>query len=145
VPMTVGVAVGTDAYAEPLNDFINFAALKSSTLDIQLPAAAGGALVKSTLNPQAANGAIYEGVIVGVVGKGHVIKPVSATWPDKDGSFQIVLPSSARGVTVKLYEQQRQFFSTSVAAPGGDVDLTVYPSAPAPEAPQGVATLKLPS
>jgi alcohol dehydrogenase (cytochrome c) len=145
VPMTVGVAVGTDSYQQPLNEFINFAALKSSTLDIQLPAAAGGALVKSTLNPASVSGAIYEGIVVGVVGKGRVIKPVSATWPDKDGNFQLVLPSSARGLTVKLYEEQRQFFSTSTASPGGPVDLTVYPSAPATDAPQGVATLKLPS
>src|SRR5207237_10076822 len=70
VPMTVGVAVGNDSYQEPLNEFVTFAALKSSTLDVQLPAAAGTALVKSTLSPQAAAGAIYEGIIVGVVGKG---------------------------------------------------------------------------
>ncbi len=74
-----------------------------------------------------------------------MIKPVSATWPTAAGRFQLVLPSSARGVTVKLYEEQRQFFSTSVAAPGGKVDLSVYPNAPATDAPQGVATLKLPS
>jgi alcohol dehydrogenase (cytochrome c) len=144
VPMTVGVAVGTDSYQEPLNDFINFAALKSATLDIQLPAAAGAPLVKSTLSPQSMPGAIYEGIVVGVVGQGHVIKPVSATWPDANGNFQLVLPSSARGVTVKLYEEQRQFFSTSTAAPGGPVDLSVYPKAPATQAPQGLATLKLP-
>src|SRR5437762_9303849 len=60
VPMTVGVAVGKDAYAEPLVDFVNFAELKSASLDIQLPAAAGGALLKSTLRPQAIDGAIYQ-------------------------------------------------------------------------------------
>ena len=32
VPMTVGVAVGSDSYAEPLNDFVDFAKLKSATL-----------------------------------------------------------------------------------------------------------------
>ena len=56
VPMTVEVAVGTDAYSEPLNDFVNFAELQSATLDIQLPAAAGAPLVKSSLNPQAIPG-----------------------------------------------------------------------------------------
>jgi len=145
VPMTVGVAVGATAYAEPIVDFINFAELQSATLNIQLPASPSTTLVKTTLNPQAVPGAIYEGIVVGVVGNGHVIKPVSATWPSATGKFQIVLPSSARGATVKLYEEQRQFFSTSVAAPGGPVDLTVYPAAPATDAPQGIATLKLPS
>ena len=96
VPMTVGVAVGPDAYAEPLTDFINFPELQSANLDIQLPAPAGGTLVKSTLNPQALPGAIYQGLLVGVVGKGRPIKPVSATWPDAKGRFELVLPSSAR-------------------------------------------------
>jgi len=145
VPMTVGVAVGQTSYAEPIVDFINFAALKSATLNIQLPASPSTTLVKTALTPQAIPGAIYEGIVVGAVGNGHVIKPVSATWPTAAGRFQLVLPSSARGVTVKLYEEQRQFFSTSVAAPGGKVDLSVYPNAPATDAPQGVATLKLPS
>ena len=144
VPMTVGVAVGTDSYQEPLGDFVNFAALKSAELDIQLPAAAGAPLVKTTLNPQALPGAIYEGIVVGAVGRGHVIKPVSATWPDSNGNFQIVLPASAAGTTVNLYEEQRQFFSTQNATPGGSVDLSVYPKAPATDAPQAVATVKLP-
>ena len=95
VPMTVGIAVGKDSYAEPLNDFVDFAKLKSSTLDVQLPAAAGGALVKTTLTPQATAGAVYQGLLVGVVGKGRAITPISATWPDANGRFQIVLPASA--------------------------------------------------
>ena len=61
VPMTVGVAVGSDSYAEPLNDFVDFPKLKSATLNIQLPAQVGGALVKSSLNPTAMPGAIYRG------------------------------------------------------------------------------------
>jgi len=145
VPMTVGVAVGATAYAEPITDMINFAELKSASLNVQLPASPSTTLVKTTLNPQTIAGAIYDGLVVGVVGKGHVIKPVSATWPTGAGKFQIVLPSSARGLTVKLYEQDRQFFTTSAAAPGGPVDPSVYPNAPATDAPQGVATLTLPS
>ncbi len=127
VPMTVGVAVGKDAYAQPLDEFVDFPALKSASLDIKLPAAAGGALVKSTLNPQAIPGAIYQGLLVGVVGKGRPIRPVSATWPDEKGRFEIVLPSSARGLTVKFWETDRQFFSTAAAKPGGTVNLKVYP------------------
>jgi hypothetical protein len=144
VPMTVGVAIGQDAYPEPLNDFVNFASLKSATLDIQLPAAAGAPLVKSTLNPQTIPGAIYAGLLVGVFGNGHLIEPVSAVWPDDSGRFELVLPASAHGVTVKFWEADKQFFSTSTPAPGGNVDLTVYPKAIPTDAPQGIATLKLP-
>ena len=70
----------------------------SSTLNIQLPSTPGATLVKSSLNPQAVPGALYRGLLVGVVGgKGGVIKPLSATWPDANGRFELVLPSSARG------------------------------------------------
>ncbi len=144
VPMTVGVAVGPDAYAEPLNDFVNFAELKSASLDIQLPAAAGGALVKSTINPQTIPGAIYEGLLVGAYARGREIKPVSATWPDASGRFQLVLPSSAKGLTIQFWEAQRQWFTTSTPQPGGAVDLSVYPAAIPTDAPQRMATLKLP-
>ena len=83
VPMTVGVAVGADSYAEPLNDFVNFPKLKSATLNIQLPAQAGGALVKSLAEPdRRCRARSTAGLLVGVVGgKGRVIKPVSARWP----------------------------------------------------------------
>jgi hypothetical protein len=144
VPMTVGVAVGQDAYAEPLNDFINFAELKSASLDIQLPAAAGAPLPKASLNPQTIPGAIYEGLLVGVYGHGRAIAPVSATWPDANGRFQLVLPKSARGLVVRFWEADRQWFTTSTPKPGGPVDLSVYPKAIPTEAPQGIATLKLP-
>jgi alcohol dehydrogenase (cytochrome c) len=144
VPMTVGVAVGSAAYAEPLVDFVNFDALRSATLNIQLPASPSTPLAKSALNPQSFPGAIYNGVLVGVVGGGHMIKPLRATWPDANGNFELVLPSSARGLTVKLWEEERGFFSPRSATPGGAVAPTVYPKAPATDAPQGIATLKLP-
>ena len=144
VPMTVGVAVGSDSYAEPLNDFVDFPKLKSATLNIQLPAQVGGALVKSSLNPTAMPGAIYRGLLVGVVGgKGRVIKPVSARWPTGQGKFELVLPASARGVVAKFWESTRQFYSTTEARPGGVVDPAVYPKSLRQDAPQAVATLKL--
>jgi PQQ-dependent dehydrogenase (methanol/ethanol family) len=144
VPMQVGVAVGDNAYAEPAADLIDFKMLSSSTLDIQLPGS-GLVLVKSSLNPQATPGAIYEGLVVGVVaGNGKVITPVKATWPDASGKFTLVLPSSARGKTVVFWEADRQFFSSKQAAPGGPVDLAVYPKSLPSSAPQGLATQKLP-
>jgi alcohol dehydrogenase (cytochrome c) len=144
VPMTVGVAVGAAAYAEPIVDFVDFAALKSATLNIQLPASPSTPLAKSSLNPQAFPGGVYNGTLVGVVADGHVITPLRVTWPDAKGNFELLLPNSARGLTVKLWEQQREFFSTSQARPGGPVDRSIYPKAPATDTPQGIATLKLP-
>jgi alcohol dehydrogenase (cytochrome c) len=144
VPMQVGVAVGTTAYAEPATDEINFAKLKSAVLNVQLPGNST-TLPESILNPQAVPGAIYQGLLVGVVGgKGGVIHPISATWPDGSGRFRLVLPSSARGMTVSFWEDQRQFFSTSNATPGGAVDLSVYPKRLPVNAPQGLSSVKLP-
>jgi hypothetical protein len=101
--------------------------------------------VKSSLNPQAVPGALYRGLLVGVVGgKGGVIKPLSVKWPDASGRFELVLPSSARGLVAKFWEAERQYFSTSVAKPGGGVDRNVYPSSLPQDAPQGLATVKLP-
>jgi PQQ-dependent dehydrogenase (methanol/ethanol family) len=145
VPMEVGIAVGSTSYAEPAADEINFAKLQSATLNVQLPANAATGLVKTTLNPVAMPGAIYQGLLVGVVGgRGGVIQPVSASWPDANGSFKLVLPSSAAGQTVQFWQDSRQFFSADATTPGGSVDLSVYPKRLPSDAPQAVATLKLP-
>ena len=146
VPMTVAVSVGESAYTEPIVDFINFSTLKSSTLNIQLPANPGTTLAKSLLSPQAIDGAFYRGLLVGVVGgRGRVIKPLSAKWPDENGRFELVLPASARGLVAKVWETERQFFSTKVAKPGGAVDPAVYPTSLAADTPQALLTVKLPS
>jgi len=145
VPMEVGVAIGNTSYAEPATDQINFAELSSSTLNIQLPATPGGALLKSTLSPQAFPGAIYQGLLVGVAGGGHgVIKPIRATWPAKNGFFRLVLPPSAAGLTVSFWEDNRQFFSSSGAAAGKLVNPSDYPASLPSDAPQGLATVTLP-
>jgi alcohol dehydrogenase (cytochrome c) len=145
VPMAVAVSVGANAYTEPVVDSVNFPALQSARLDIQLPSAPGATLVKSALNPQAVPGATYRGLLVGVVGgKGRVIKPVSATWPDASGRFELVLPASARGVVAKFWESQRQYFSTKPAKPDANVDPSVYPSSLAEDTPQALGTVKLP-
>jgi outer membrane protein assembly factor BamB len=145
VPMAVAVSVGADAYTEPTVDTVNFAALQSSNLNFQLPGSPGATLVKTSLNPTAIPGALYRGLLVGVVGgKGRVIKPVSATWPDGNGRFQLVLPSSARGLVAKFFETQRQFFTTSKPAPGGNVDPSEYPSSLPSDAPQALGTIQLP-
>ena len=48
--------------------------------------------------------------------------------PTRSGRFTIVLPGSARGKTVRFWENQRQFFTRSVARPAGPVDLSTWPS-----------------
>ena len=145
VPMTVAVSVGANAYTEPIVDFVNFAGLQSSALNIQLPANPGTTLAKSLLNPQPIPGAVYQGMLVGVVGgKGRVIKPLSAKWPDASGRFELVLPSSAHGLVARFWERERQYFSTTVAKPGGKVDLSVYPTSLAEDTPQALLTVKLP-
>ncbi len=145
VPMTVAVAVGTNTYTEPITDFVNFPELRSANLDIQLPSSPGTTLVKTSLNPVAVPGAIYRGLLVGVVGgKGRVIKPLSATWPDADGRFSLVLPASARGDVARFWESERQFFSTSLAKPGGQVGSAVYPHSLAQDTPQALGTVRLP-
>ena len=145
VPMTVAVAVGANAYSEPITDFVNFPELRSANLDIQLPSSPSTTLVKTSLNPVAAPGAIYRGLLVGVVGgKGRVIKPLSVTWPDADGRFSLVLPASARGDVARFWESERQFFSASRAKPGGQVSSAVYPHSLAQDTPQALATVRLP-
>ena len=69
---------------------------------------------------------------------------VANRWPDAKGRFTIVLPASARGKTVRFWENQRQFFTRSPATPGGPVDLSTWPSQLGTVAPAGLASLTLP-
>jgi alcohol dehydrogenase (cytochrome c) len=145
VPMSVAVSVGGNAYTEPTTDFVSFPELQSAALNIQLPSSTGATIVKTSLNPVAVPGAIYRGLLVGVVGgKGRVIKPISATWPDSSGRFTLVLPASARGDVATFWESDRQFFSTTPAKPGGKIDLSVYPRSLARTTPQALGTVQLP-
>ena len=89
-------------------------------------------------------GAVYEGLVVGISGAGGVMKPLADRWPDAKGNFSMVLPGSARGKTIRFWENQRQFFTRSAARPGGLVDLSSWPTQLGPAAPAGLATLKLP-
>jgi hypothetical protein len=73
-----------------------------------------------------------------------VIRPVSATWPDKDGRFRIVLPGSARGQALRLWQDAREVFSASGAAPGGGIPLAAWPSGLTPRVPQGLAEVTAP-
>jgi hypothetical protein len=56
----------------------------------------------------------------------------------------LVLPASARGQVARFWESQRQYFSTTAAKPGANVDPSVYPSSLAQDTPQAIGTVKLP-
>ncbi len=140
VPLTVQVASGNVSYASPVGKNVNFAALHSATMNVKLPASASAplALPSATSYP----GAIYEGTIVGVSGPGGVIKPISATWPDKNGRFTLVLPGTARGKLLRVWQDYSTFFQTSNAHPGGSIDTGVWPSIPPGAEPQGLAVVR---
>jgi hypothetical protein len=94
--------------------------------------------------PSSFVGGVYEGLVVGVSGPHGVIRPVSERWPDAHGSFTIVLPASARGKHLRLWENQRQVFSASPARPGGGVDLSTWPHQLGTAVATGVAALDAP-
>ena len=89
-------------------------------------------------------GAVYSGLVVGALGPGGVIRPVLERWPDLRGVFSMVLPGSARGKTISLWENQRQFYSRLAGRPGGPVDLGSWPRQLGEAAASPVATLRLP-
>ncbi len=142
VTLSVQVAVGDSIYGLPTGVNVNFTALKSATMNAQLPASGTGLPAPTSTSYV---GAVYEGLLVGVSGAKGVVKPVSAHWPDAHGNFSLVLPASMRGKTVRFWENYRQLFQTFPATPGGLVDLTNWPSALLPRVPQGFQTLTLPS
>ncbi|HET7449716.1 MAG TPA: PQQ-binding-like beta-propeller repeat protein [Gaiellaceae bacterium] len=139
VPLAVGVAYGGVSYGGNVGTNAPFDRLRSAQLNIQLGSGARYTVGK----PTSYAGAVYQGLVVGVSGPGGIIKPVSSTWPDAKGRFTIVLPSSARGKTVRFWENQRQFFTRGRAAPGGPVDLSTWPTQLGNASPAGLASLKL--
>jgi PQQ-dependent dehydrogenase (methanol/ethanol family) len=140
VPLSVGVAYGGTSYGGNLGTVVSFDRLHSASVNIQLGPGARYTIGK----PTSYGGAIYQGLVVGVSGPGGVIRPVSDRWPDAHGTFTIVLPSSARGKTIRFWENQRQTFSTVNARPGGPVDLRAWPTQLGPAAPAGLASINIP-
>jgi len=140
VPLTVQVASGAVSYASPINRNVNFTTLHSARMDVKLPASptAPLALPTSTSFP----GAFYKGTIVGVSGPGGVVKPVSATWPDRSGRFKLVLPGSVRGKPLRVWEDSSPFFQTNAARPGGPIETSIWPSIPPGDQPQGLAVVR---
>jgi len=140
VPLSVGVALGSVSYGGNLGTVVNFGRLKSATMNIQL----GSGSSYTVRQPTSHAGAVYSGLVVGVSAGGRVVKPLAATWPTGSGAFTMTLPGSVRGKTLTFWENQRQSFSSSVAHPGGRMELTSWPARLGDAVPTGLATLKVP-
>jgi len=139
VSLAVGIALGSTAYGGNIGQNVNFARLKSSTMNIQL----GNGTNYTVQQPTSYTGAVYSGLVVGVTAGGKVITPVSETWPTANGAFSMTLPASARGKTLTFWENQRQSFSRFAAVPGGRIDLKSWPAQLGDSVPAGLATLKV--
>ena len=140
VSLAVGVALGSTSYGGNIGTNVNFARLKSATMDIRL----GSGTQYTPRQPSSYAGAVYSGLVVGVSAGGRVVKPLSATWPTAGGSFSMTLPGSVRGKTLTFWQNQRQSFSSVVARPGGRIDLSTWPAQLGNSVPTGLATLRAP-
>ncbi|MDX6551784.1 MAG: hypothetical protein QOH74_272 [Gaiellales bacterium] len=139
VPLSVQVASGQTSFSSGASATVKFGALKSATLDIQLPGSTSAVMALPTAASY--TGAIYEGLILGVSGPNGLIRPLSASWPDRNGRFRLTLPASARGKKLSIWEDLGQFFSSFPAAPGGRIDMKSYPTKVLQRYPQGIATI----
>jgi hypothetical protein len=139
VIISVGVAAGGTSYGGITGTNVNFARLRSSRLNIQL-----GTGTSYTVSPPVPFGtAIYSGLLVGVASGENVVRPLSERWPNRTGRFSMVLPSKARGRTLRFFEEQRQVLSRP-AQPGGEIDLVSWPKYLTAKFPRGLNTLAVP-
>lgn len=141
VQMNVQVARGDTSYAVPTGKFVSFRRLRSAIMNVRLPASGTVMPVPDTTSY---TGGVYDGLLIGVTRGERTVRPLSATWPDGQGRFRLVLPSSVRGKTVAFWMDQRQTFSRTPATPGGSATPGIFPSSPRPQAPQGLLRIKLP-
>ena len=140
VSLAVGVAQGNVSYGATTGVNVDFRRLRSATMNIHL----GAGTSYSVPPPTSKVGAVYSGLVVGVVSGGKVVKPLAERWPTASGFFSMRLPASVRGRTVRFWENLRQSFSRFPAKPGGAVDLSSWPTALGAAVPVGPATLTLP-
>jgi outer membrane protein assembly factor BamB len=140
VEFTVQVALGRTSYTTGLRN-PTFKRRSSATLNLTLP---GSGIVMAVPTSSPEPGAIYRGALVGVSAGAGVVRPVSATWPDAGGRFELVLPASVRGKMLRFWESDFQAYQTTAAAPGGAVDLTAWPAALSPRVPRDLGFVRAP-
>jgi alcohol dehydrogenase (cytochrome c) len=139
VALSVQVASGAVSFSSGTTATVKFSALKSATLNLQLPSSPTAVMAAPT--PSSYAGAIYEGLVLGVSGPNGVIRPLSASWPDRNGRFRLTLPASARGQKLSVWQDLGQFFSSFAAVPGGRFDMKSYPSKVLQRYPQAMASI----
>jgi hypothetical protein len=139
VPLNVQVAYGRTSYGSGQAN-ANFKRLSSATMNIKLPAS-GATIPVPTSTPDP--GAYWRGLLVGVAGPKGVVRPISATWPDANGRFTLVLPKQARGTALRFWESDFVTFSTLAARPGGPVQVSSMPSALTNRIPVGIAVVRV--
>ena len=123
VEFSVQAAVGRTSYTTGARN-PTFKRRSSAVLDLKLPASGVAMpLPVSTAVP----GAIYRGTLVGVSAGAGVVRPISATWPDVQGRFQLILPASVAGKTLRFWQNDFQTYQTNAVTPGGAVDLKAWP------------------
>lgn len=141
VGFTVRIAVGDEVFEFLPDELVFFRKLRSADMDVDLPPSG---FPLGLPRVQTYDGAIYEGLLIGVAEGDKPIKPLSADWLDARGRFELLLPPGAAGKTVSLWESSLYVFSSNEAKPGGPVDLDAYPTRLTPEMPQNLGTLELP-
>jgi len=142
VPMNVEVAIGNIVYSLLSFEFVEFPALRSARLDIHLPP--DGYAMPLPL-PQSYPGAVYQGVVAGISSSDtDSVRPLSVTWPARNGLFTITLPHTLAGHTVSLWEAEIQLFSTLPAAPGSPIELGSWPRTIPRDAARTLMTIRLP-
>ena len=140
VEFSIQAAVGRTSYTTGARN-PTFKRRSSATLDLKLPSS-GTAMAVPTSTP--VPGAIYRGTLVGVSAGTGVVRPVSATWPDAKGRFELVLPASVAGKVLRFWQSDFQAYQTTVATPGGPVDLKAWPAALSPRVARDTAFLRVP-
>ena len=76
VPLSVQIALGPVSYSSGFVATVKFKRLRSARMDVQLPARVGGVLPLPTSSSY--EGAVYQGLLVGVSTGGRVVKPLAA-------------------------------------------------------------------
>ena len=141
VEFTIQAAVGRTNYTTGLAN-PTFKRRSSATLNLKLPTS-GTTMAVPTSSPEP--GAIYRGLLVGVSAGTGVVRPVSATWPDARGRFELVLPASVAGKTLRFWQSDFQAYQRTVATAGGNVDLQAWPTALSPRVARDLAFLSVPA
>ncbi len=137
VEFSIQVAYGRTSYTTGARN-PTFKRRSSAVLDLKLPAS-GVAMQLPTSTP--VPGAIYRGTLIGASAGTGVVRPISATWPDVQGRFRLILPASVAGKTLRFWQSDFQTYQTNSVTPGGPVDLKAWPTALSPRVPRDTAFL----